>query len=837
MHTRRQIKRTSLLTLLAAVCLAVLVSHAGAQAARTVIKPEDLNQQLINAAIDKAVAALYKEEPNYTFAPEYAFQNYNNFSVRNTVGNHALAAWAMLEAGESYQNAPLYRRINWVLSSDVPLSYDRGMRATMLLQLPPKRWAPWIRRDGFWLTSALTSEGNYSDKWTGGTEKGYGDNANGQYGVLGLWGIEQAGRQTGYSINNSVWQKVDTYWRAAQEKTPGNQPAGWGVYSFASDQTKTQQSQFYSRVSGPMTAGGVAILSITERMLYGDKLDGTKGDGRNMSPELRKGIAWLDQNFSMNDKDEAADRYYYFWTIQRVGIATGYRTFNGVDWYRQLTAQLLNEQAADGSFAGEKGTLLSTGFALLYLAKSHDPLAVLKLRFDTVDADGKVTEGNWNNRPHDMWNFVDYASDQYEVRCSWQIAEPGQPIYELMESPIIYMSTGQDFNLSKEAIANLRAYVDAGGMIVTNSDTRDTYKAYERLAKQLFPEREWVDLPEDHPIFGVHATFTRDRVMKYVTNGVRPLMISFIRDIGEGLQLNQPGRRGAEGFEIMSNVYLYVTGKNPRRTRLENNYVVQHVQNPTKSLPAALITHSGNYEPEPAAMPQLKALLANEQNIDLQLKKVTGSQLTNERIAFLTTLGGGEISDTDAAGIRKWIEAGGTLWVDAAGGGSEAHASAQAMLAKITPNAVPAPASSDNPIVSGANLFGGYDNRRVRYRLFALRTMGPENRPRLQVIMLGDRPAVIYSAEDTTAGLAGLDHWNIFGYTPTHARRLVMNGCILAQGNPAVDASKPQLTFEQARARHEAAERAAAEAAKQPPVEMPAAPGPGLDLPGSPLGF
>lgn len=819
--------------------IAVLLSVAAPVRAQSNIRPEDLSQKLIDDAIAKAVNALYKEEPNYTFAPEYAFHRYNNHAVRNIVGNHALACWAMLEAGESYQNPKLYRRINWVLSSDVPLTYDRGMRATMLLNLPPRRWAPWIRRDGLWLTSALTTDGNYSETWVGGTQTGYGDNANGQYGVLGLWGIERAGRQTGYSVSDSVWKKVDSYWRAAQERTGKDEPAGWGVFSFAAPDTKSQQSQFYSRVSGPMTAGGVAILSVTERMLFGDKMDGTKGDGKNMSSELRKGIDWLDANFSMNDKDEVADRYYYFWTIQRVGIATGYRTFNGVDWYRQITAQILNEQNADGSFSGDKGSLLSTGFALLYLSKSYDPLAVLKLRFKTVDADGNVTEGNWNNRPHDVWNFVDYASDQYEVRCSWQIAEATQPIYELMESPVIFMATGKDFTLTDQAVANLRAYIDAGGLLVTNSDTRDTYRAYERLAKQLFPDREWEEMPADHPVFGVHSQVARSRPMRYVTNGVRPLMISVLRDMGEGLQLNQPGRRDAEGFELMSNIYLYVTGKNPRRTRLENNYVVQQVSNPTKSLPAALITHSGNFEPETGAMPQLKAILANEQNIDMQLKKVSGSQLSNERIAFLTSLGGGEMSDGDAAGIRKWIEAGGTLWIDAAGGGAEAHASAQAMLAKIAPQSVPAPASSENRIVSGEGLFGGFDNRRVRYRLFALRTMGPENRPRLQVVMLGDRPAIIYSAEDTTAGLAGLDHWNIFGYTPQYARRLVMNACIMAQGNAPVDASTPRLTFEQARLDQiAAAERAAAEAAaaRDKAVEESAAPGPGLSLPG-PSGF
>ena len=47
---------------------------------------------------------------------------------------------------------------------------------------------------------------------------------------------------------------------------------------------------------------------------------------------------------------------------------------------------------------------------------------------------------------------------------------------------------------------------------------------------------------------------------------------------------------------------------------------------------------------------------------------------------------------------------------------------------------------------------------------------------------IGDRAAIVLSLEDLTCGLAGLDHWNIFGYTPASARRLVVNGALVAAG-------------------------------------------------------
>src|SRR6185295_17839501 len=100
---------------------------------------------------------------------------------------------------------------------------------------------------------------------------------------------------------------------------------------------------------------------------------------------FQKGLRWLDENFSFEVPDGDLDFYYYCWTNQNVGLASGYRTFKGVDWFREATAQLLNKQGADGLWKGPKGDQVSTSFALLYLYRAYGPLGICKLRFD-VDA-------------------------------------------------------------------------------------------------------------------------------------------------------------------------------------------------------------------------------------------------------------------------------------------------------------------------------------------------------------------------------------------------------------------------------------------------------------------
>ena len=189
------------------------------------------------------------------------------------------------------------------------------------------------------------------------------------------------------------------------------------------------------------------------------------------------------------------------------------------------------------------------------------------------------------------------------------------------------------------------------------------------------------------------------------------------------------------------------------------------------------IVHAGNYDPEPGVV-QLNRLLTKEHAVKMNLRDAEPTQLGSAKIAFLSTTGDGTLTDDQAKAIRAWLDKGGTLWMDAAGGSQEAVDALSKMLEQISPDARPTPLPSDDPIIDGRKLRGvGYDNRRVKYRLFALRNTGVTT-SRVTAVYLNDRPAIIYSPDDLTAGLAGLDHWGIFGYDTDSARQLAVNGVL-----------------------------------------------------------
>ena len=768
-----------------ALCL-VLIGVTSAPGAAPGTALRDLSVERVQGAIDRARSALYDNpglQPNYGTVSESAFLKYMPYNVpqelRNVMGNHALICWSLLASGESYQQPRLSRRVHWVLASDQSKTYDRGMRLSMLSRLPAARWRPWVQRDAKWLISAMTDKGNFTDEWYGSKLGGYGDNANGQYGTWGLWVYERCG----YELPKKTWQQVDTYWREAQLRTDGDAPAGWAILSAkAQDEGAASGLIATDRVSGPMTAGGVATLCLTERYLHG--ADMAKLGKRHASRQLRKGLRWLDENFALDDPAEESDPYYYYWTIQRVGTATGRRTFNGIDWYQRVTARMLDKQQPDGTWSGPKGQLLSTGFALLYLSKAFDPVAVGKLRFSTRGQGGTDDADSWNNRPHDVWNFVEHVSDEYEYDMTWHIVQPELPVTTLIETPILFMATDKGFAFSAAQIENLRAYIEAGGLLVTNPDQpgADVARSFKALGNALFPDRKLDKIDKDHDLYGLYHKVRPSVVMQTISNGIRPQWIHFFKDIGAGLQAREHKR--GESFKVMSNIYLYVTGMKPQRRRLTGGYVVREAEKPTRTLAAARIVHGGTYDPEPGALRQLSNVLANDHDLDLQVRVLSPAELgKGQGLAFLTTQGDGELTAAEAELIRKWLQAGGTLWLDAAGGSKAATESARAMLALLMPDAKPVPLALDHPIISGTRLGAtAANNRWVSYRPYALKSMGPVNVSRLQAVKIDDRVAIIFSSHDVTCGLAGLEHWGIYGYSAQSARRLVVNSALWVAG-------------------------------------------------------
>ena len=740
--------------------------------------PNNLADDMLPYSQPESRLQTSSEVPNSILDPVEVNDNWwvRSSHVERT-GNHALAVWAQLVAGRHYLMPQVNRRLYWSLSRDTPYTWDRGMRLQMLAHVPTQEFLPWIKRDALSLYSSLSDKGNFPSRYTDGPSTDWGDHATGQYGVLGLWAATAAG----VPPKQEAIERIDKHWRATRHHGSG----GWALAPLnvgASNQTTGGDQP-----TGPMTAAGISTLSLTERYLRGEDFV-TSGEAET-SDELRRGLEWLNDNFSLQlaptatsrsrggDDDNEADPgdgqrdldwYYYMWTMQRVSEATGYQSFNGVNLARDVTAEVLRRQRPSGLWQlddSQINPLVSTGFAMLYLADVLQPMAISKVRHGGV----------WNNRPHDLWNFTDYASQSFESPLTWQIVDATDPVRSLAESPILYLSSGGEVELPDAALDNLRKYVNAGGMLIFNADGRDidARRSLRTLAERLFPEAQSTDLPDGHPVTMMLESAKISTTM--ITNGLRPLILLPDRDLSQELQA---GQTSSDAFAYLLNAYLYSVGRSTDRSRLDNDYLVLD-ESAARSLPAvkAVRVVLGGADPEPLAMPQLAAFLAEEHKLRLEVEQSVPTSVPHSaEVAFLTTKPGDTLSEQEAAALREWLQKGGTLVVDAAWGNAEANAARVAVLDALVGDEGDYRVPSFEPVLSGEGLGPtAHDNSKVVFNRFTILNRQGGTSPLLRAIDLDGRRAIYTSEEDLAATIAGSNQWGILGYDTRSARQIAAN--------------------------------------------------------------
>ncbi len=506
---------------------------------------------------------------------------------------------------------------------------------------------------------------------------------------------------------------------------------------------------------------------MTQRRLYAEKF--VPADHPDPPPHLRRGLQWLDEHFTLDEEAIGSNFFYYMWTVQRVGEATGRRIFNGIDWYHAATARLLNRQRPDGTWRGPKGRMLSTGFALLYLARADDPVAIAKLRFD----------GAWNKRPHDLLHFVQWASDAYEVPMTWQVARPTTPLRRLLQSRMLYLSTDGSFQLGRSAVERLRKYVEYGGMLLLapEGDRRaEFHSSAERLVGRLWDGAAFEKVPREHGLYDIHFELDYRGNLAMVHNGVRPLVLLHDKDLSRQLQANETGEPGA--FRLLSNLYVYVTGRSLDRPRLKTAYIPRPEEEPNRTAAIARVRHSGRDAAEPAALRRLTRFLGRLHKLGVRRSAVRPGALDDAALAVCSLVdGSGSFSEEDVTALADYARGGGALWIDATGGSLAATKAAKALFHRVAEKAgwSEETLSDPHPIVTGEGLPGGHDNREVGYRLFIRSRTGHLSHPRLMIAEDEAGGFVVLSPEDTVAGLAGVRHWGIHGYEPESAMRLVSN--------------------------------------------------------------
>jgi hypothetical protein len=243
-------------------------------------------------------------------------------------------------------------------------------------------------------------------------------------------------------------------------------------------------------------------------------------------------------------------------------------------------------------------------------------------------------------------------------------------------------------------------------------------------------------------------------------------------DLGKAFQLGGAKPGADDLWQLGTNIFLYAVDKSHVLKRGET-YLIEANEKikPEQTIKVARLQYAGNWDPEPGGWRRLAAAMNNRNLAKLEVTpvKLADGALGSYAIAHLT---GTEAVTLDAAAqgeLKKFVDAGGTLIIDAAGGSSAFADSAEALLAAMFPDTKPARMPEDH------ELFKGREKLAVAYRAFSRKVIGAlDNQPRVMAVEKNGRVAAIYSREDLSVGLVGQHVDGIIGYEPPAASEIML---------------------------------------------------------------
>ena len=721
------------------------------------------SDEAVASALSKAIDYLWSQQKDDGSWAGF-FEGENSDHINNPAGPTALICYALLEADiHPYKDQRLAKALDWLAEQKTDKVYTLAMRCNVWLAANPKTKGKYIRhleRDTTDLVKAAKN-GAYS-YYADPAKSRDPDNSNSQYGLLGVWAGVRGGAEM---VPREYWESVLKHWIRTQ-----NPDGGW-TYGANGETTAT------------MTTAGVASLFVCYDNLYSDKFEKI-GAVSEIEPVVRKGLDWFDKNFARSlDPGQRGglmgfgDIYYYLYGVERVGLASGMKYFGQADWYKLGVETILREQDENGSFrGGNRPEQISTAFALLFLIRGRHSVLFNKLE----------REGDWNNRPRDLASLTRWISRTYETTVNWQVINLKVPVREWHDAPILYIAGYQPPKFSDEDINNLRTFVQQGGMLLTCTEGGGQFKTGIReVYKKLFPRYELAAVPTEHDLYRHTVRYDLPGKPKFhmVSNGVRPFAIHLDEDVAMRWQM---GKVSTErwAFEAAANVFMYATDMKQLRYRGVSLWPEQAQFDAARTVKLARLQHSGDYDPEPLAYERFAVLLGKETKVKLEVvppAPIASLGASGAQVATLTGTGPLKLTDEEKAALKKYVEDGGTLVIDAAGGATQfAESVEQMLLGMYGPDSLRA-LDTSSPIYQ----LKGMEINEVKYRRQARKLMGDKARPSLQAVFVKGRPAIIYSAQDLTSGLVGCPAYPCVGYAPDSAYQLMRN-IVLTAGSAEV---------------------------------------------------
>ncbi len=184
--------------------------------------------------------------------------------------------------------------------------------------------------------------------------------------------------------------------------------------------------------------------------------------------------------------------------------------------------------------------------------------------------------GDWYANPTSLPNLIAYCNTNLNTNINPEPAtiEIGTP--ELFNYPFVHITGHGNIIFSESEANNLRAYLEGGGFLHVD-DNYGIDEFFRREIKKVFPDKELVELPPDHPIFHQKYKFNEGLPKIHEHDNKPPQAFGIFigermvclytheSDLGDGWEdadvHNDPAEVREKALKMGANIIQYVFGQ------------------------------------------------------------------------------------------------------------------------------------------------------------------------------------------------------------------------------------------------------------------------------------
>ncbi|MCY3020488.1 MAG: DUF4159 domain-containing protein [Planctomycetota bacterium] len=713
------------------VCLAVS-SVAGGEDA-------DITPEQVAAAVGKG--------------SEAALRNLERYQRTADFGSSVLCAMALLNAGVTRENPTLNAAINRIVrDADKSLDpyagpYQAGLVCMMLHMLKDQTYRRVAERMAHALQNRQSPNG------------GWGDNSRTQFALLGLKAAQDLG----------VRVPPDVFKRARRYVEGGQLPDGsWGY----------TPGEAASR-RGSMTAAGITSLFIINEQATKESVvcGAAPSDAR-----IQKALGWLGERFTVRANPGcSAHHFYYLYALERIGVLTGQKYIGGHDWYREGAQFLVGCQSPDGTW--RESTQWGTEFALLFLGKGREPIVIQKLRHN----------GEWNTDPYDAKDLVEQASRDLKMPMTCQVVDTQASAAMLAAAPILYLQGHGALGLSRAAREAIKAFVEQGGFVFGSACCGDSDfdKSFRAEMALMFPDATFAPLPAGHEVFSIrHPIATPSAFMlEGLNTGCRTSVLYAPHDLccGWGSCKGCTDKAGVESQDALNlgvNMIAYALDFKKMRDKLDEPAITigrADAPPPRETLLIGQLYHGGDWNPDPASIPNLGKTLKEQTGCTTEFGKrraVPGTDdLGDFPLLYLTGHREFQFQPAQVEALRAYLDRGGFLLAEPCCGKAEFDAAFRRFCTQLYPDRPLTRLAPDHPVLRAP-----YEIDKVKYKP-AVKKQFPAvgDAPQVEGITAPDgRLQVFYSRFNFGCELQGHGCAHCLGIEGDDAYHLAVNAVLYA---------------------------------------------------------